>query len=101
MNHIENLTTEENNSILKYYNSIRCDQNRANEYLKRHTFVVSIKRRRISKSENKIIRSNNFEYFVEINNERKNVCKNAFLELHQITRGRLVSKIQHNREQTQ
>jgi hypothetical protein len=39
LNHIENFTTEEKNSILKYFNSIRYDHNRADEYLKRHTFV--------------------------------------------------------------
>ncbi len=56
------------------------------------------RRRKESQTENKKPKSQYFKYFVETNNKRKKVCKNAFLILHQIKRSRLEVKIQQNRE---
>ena len=99
-NHISQYSLEQKNSILNYFNSISCDNNMANEYLKRHVIPVPIKRKRISENNFNKPKSSYFEYFVEVNNERKKVCKKAFLSLHQIKKSRLERKIQHKRQET-
>jgi hypothetical protein len=58
---------------------------------------VAIKRKKLSKND-KNSKSQSFNYFIELNNQRQKVCKNAFLQLHQIKKSRLVSKVQSNRE---
>lgn len=99
--HISGFTTTDKNSILNYYKEISKNYNHANEYLKRHVIPVPIKRKTISQNTFRKPKSNSFEYFVEVNNERKKICKTAFLMLHQITKSGLEKKIQHKREETQ
>ncbi len=81
---------------MNYYKKLSNNHNRENDYLKGLVIPVEIKRKKLL--DNRKSKSLSFNYCVELNNKRQKVCKNAFLQLHQIKKSRLVSKIQNNRE---
>jgi hypothetical protein len=99
--HISKFSENDKNYIINYYKSISNNNNRANDYLKGLVIPSFIKRRRITDSEVKKPKSQNFEYFVELQSGRRKVCKNAFCMLHDIKPSRLRTKILTNRESTE
>jgi hypothetical protein len=85
-NCISEFTFSEKETIVQYFKKLSNDHNRENDYLKVLVISVPIKRRRDTNTENdnKKLKSQSFEYFVETKNVRKKVCKNSFVILHKI-----------------
>ncbi len=100
--HISKFSAEEKCEILNYFNSIKTNDQK-NEYLKSFVIPVDVLNRRVSNSG----RTQSIEYYIKTRDrdnpniqKETQICRQAFLKLHQIKESRLRNKILKNREQT-
>lgn len=97
ISHILKINDTNKHKILNYFKELN-DHNRENDYLKGLIIPTNIKRRRKSGNEGKNQNLKHSLILLKLKMKEKKICKNAFIQLHQIKRSRLEKKVQKNRD---